>query len=287
MGFITFGKLLEQQMKQGLKTITYTEPQIQTDLLITHANHVTFSDNKINVLIGPNGSGKSTLLRHLAVRFLCLDRGYTSIDRSLSDRTYENYFSQKTRYDKPTFMAGIKIDSMQCVATYWAPGMKYGGWDMDTAAMMCGYSDEANLRWQHTKEKSSGQGIHNQLNYIFDVLHGKRQVELHENIDYYLKEYQKDKLDATVPLFKQWNENKTIVLLDEPEQSLDMSKEMEFWDKLLDVDTKNIQVMIATHSLYPIISPKFKNKFNYIEGVSGYKQTIENQWNGVVNIPTT
>jgi hypothetical protein len=184
-------------------------------------------------------------------------------------------------------MSGIKIDSAQCVATYWEPSMKYGGWDMDTAAMMCGYGNETKLRREHTRKKSSGQGIHNQLNYIFDVLHGKRQVELHENIDYYLKEFQKDKLDATVPLFKQWNENKTVVLLDEPEQSLDMSKEMEFWDKLLDVDTEDIQVVIATHSLYPLISPKFKNKFNYIEGVPGYKQTIENQWNGVVNIPTT
>lgn len=268
-------------MKQGLKTITYTEPQIQTDLLTTHANKVAFSSNKINVLIGPNGSGKSTLLRHLAVRFLCLDRGYTSIDRSLCDRAYEKYFSEKNWRDKSTFMPGIEVDSAQCVAAYWAPGMKYGGWDMDTAAMMCGYGDEAKLRWKHTKEKSSGQGIHNQLNYIFDVLHGKRKVELREKIDWYLENHQKDKLDAVTPLFKERDKNKTVVLLDEPEQSLDMSKEMEFWDKLLDVNTAEVQVVVATHSLYPLISPKFKGKFNIIECTSDYKQTIVNQWNGI------
>jgi predicted ATPase len=270
-------------MKHGLKAITYTEPQIQTDLLTTHANKVTFSSDKVNVLIGSNGSGKSTLLRHLAIRFLCLDRGYTSIDRSLCDRAYEKHFSEKTWYDKSTFMPGITVDSAQCVAAYWAPGMKYGGWDMDTAAMMCGYGKEAKLRWEHTEKKSSGQGIHNQLSDIFDVLHSKRKVELRENIDYYLKEFQKDKLDATVPLFKEWNKNKTIVLLDEPEQSLDMSKEMEFWDKLLDVNTGEIQVIVATHSLYPLISPKFKGKFNYIEGTPDYKQSIVNQWNGISN----
>lgn len=270
-------------MKHGLKTITYTEQYIQTDLLTTHANKVSFSSDKVNVLIGPNGSGKSTLLRHLAVRYLCLDRGYTSIDRGLSDRTYEDYFSQKTRYDKSTFMPGIEVDSAQCVAAYWAPGMKYGGWDMDTAAMMCGYGKEVKLRQVHTKHKSSGQGIHNQLSDIFDVLHGKRKVELRENIDWHLKEYQKDKLDAAVPLFKNWDKNKTIVLLDEPEQSLDMSKEMEFWDKLLDVNTCDVQVMVATHSLYPLISPKFKDKFNYIEGTPDYKQSIVNQWSGVNN----
>lgn len=62
---------------------------------------------------------------------------------------------------------------------------------------------------------------------------------------------------------------------------MDMSKEIDFWDRLLKVDTGEIQMVIATHSLYPLISPKFKDKFNYIETVAGYKQSIVDQWNRV------
>jgi predicted ATPase len=267
-------------MKNGLNTITYTNPSNQTDLLTTHSNKVSFSNDKINVLIGPNGSGKSTVIRHLAVRYLCLDRGYTSLDRGISERAYGSYFTEE-RWRKATFMPGIDVDTANCIALYWAPGMKYGGWEMDTAAMMSGYSDEAKLRWEHTRKKSSGQGIQNQLEHHMEVIEGKRKLEFKQKLDYYITQYHDEKLKAITPLFNDWEKTKTIVLLDEPEQSLDMSKEIDFWDRLLNVDTGEIQMVIATHSLYPLISPKFKDKFNYIETVAGYKQSIVDQWNNV------
>lgn len=33
----------------------------------------------------------------------------------------------------------------------------------------------------------------------------------------------------------------------------------------MDVNTDNVQVVIATHSIYPLINPKFEGKLNIIE----------------------
>lgn len=163
-------------MKHGLNAITYTDPAIQTDLLTTHSNKVTFSNDKINVLIGPNGSGKSSVIHHLAIRYLCLDRGYSVLDRSICERVYENYFTGEW-WQTSTFMSGIDVDTANCAAIYWAPGLKLGGWEMLTAAMMSGYNYEAKLLWEQTREKSSGQGIQNQLEHHLEVMEGKRKLE--------------------------------------------------------------------------------------------------------------
>ncbi len=254
-------------MKYGLKSISYTNPKRQTLLLSKENNSVSFSEDKINVIIGPNGSGKSTLIKDLATRFFCLDRGYTSLDRDISERRYYRCFKKKWEtWGDYIFMEDPKVFTSNCTAVYWHPGFKFGGWEMDTAALMCGYDKEVNVRDKQTRNKSSGQGIYNQLDYIFEVLEEEREVkvEIPENPFY---EPYKEKLAAITPLFTDCHKNKTIVLLDEPEQSLDAFKEVYFWDRMLDVNTDNVQVIIATHSIYPLINPKFEGKLNIIETV--------------------
>lgn len=252
-------------MKYGLKSISYTNPKIQTTLLSKESNNVSFSEDKINVIIGPNGSGKSTLIKDLATRFFCLDRGYTSLDRDISERRYYHCFKKKWEtWGDYIFMEDPKVFTSNCAAVYWHPGFKFGGWDMDTAAMMCGYSEEVRIRDKQIRNKSSGQGIYNQLDYIFEVLEGERELTVNIPEKPSFTEY-KEKLEAITPLFTDCHKNKTIVLLDEPEQSLDAFKEVYFWDRLLDVNTDNVQVIIATHSIYPLINPKFEGKLNIIE----------------------
>lgn len=252
-------------MKYGLKSISYINPKVQTTLLSKESNNVSFSEDKINLIIGPNGSGKSTLIKDLATRYICLDRGYTKLDRDIIERVYDPYFKRKyDTWGDYTFMDDPKVFTSNCAAVYWHPGFKFGGWDMDSAALMCGYSDEVRVRGKQTRNKSSGQGIYNQLDYIFEVMEGRRSLTVDIPVDPFLEEF-KRKLEPIAPLFDKCDENKTIVLLDEPEQSLDAFKEVAFWDRVLNVNLDNVQVVIATHSLYPLINSKFEGKINVIE----------------------
>lgn len=269
-------------MKFGLNKITYKNIVSGTSLLQTHNNSISFCQDKINVVIGPNGSGKSTLLKDLAARYMAFDRGVTCLDTAILNRDiYKRLFTKKEGwYRSETFMRDIDVVSANCAACYWSPNFNFGGWEMLSAALMSGYYNEAKLRYRHTREKSSGEGIKNQLDHVMEIaLTGQRiRVDIPEKP---FGELLNERLRLLKPLFKDTDKNKTIVLLDEPEQSLDILNEMKFWDDLLKVNLDDVQLIVATHSMYPLVSPKFKDKLNCIEAVAGYSQSVIDQWSRV------
>jgi predicted ATPase len=59
--------------------------------------------------------------------------------------------------------------------------------------------------------------------------------------------------------------------MDEPEQSLDALAELVLWRQIAAADMSKMQVIVATHSLYPLMHPE---KFNIIEAVPGYSESV-------------
>ena len=58
-----------------------------------------------------------------------------------------------------------------------------------------------------------------------------------------------------------------LILMDEPEQSLDARAEGSLWAAIANADCSTMQIIVATHSLYPMLN---KDKFNIIETETGF-----------------
>lgn len=67
---------------------------------------------------------------------------------------------------------------------------------------------------------------------------------------------------------------KPLVIMDEPERSLDGLQEMKLWKAIL--DSKTTQVIVATHSIFPILHPTL---FNLIETENGYIKRLQKALN--------
>ena len=66
-------------------------------------------------------------------------------------------------------------------------------------------------------------------------------------------------------------QGRAIVLMDEPERSLDGRAEMSLWKLIEAADCSKVQVIVATHSVYPAMHPE---RFNIIESEKGYLESV-------------
>lgn len=256
-----------------------------SSLMQRHAGALTFSTSKPNVIVGPNGAGKSALLNALALRFLASQTGDSSLDgRYMRDRDNEGLWTKSSGWSHDwEFMAGLTVDTDNAPARYYRPGHVPGNETSAVHAMMCGYMDEAKAFARLTEDKSSGQKSLALLDAVMPLLAGKdlpRQYALRNwsggreprKLDHSRHnmpwDYQREVLRE---LFGPVNGGVPLVLMDEPEQSLDALAEMRLWRAIAGVNCNELQVIVATHSLYPLLHP---DSFNIIEAVDGYAASV-------------
>jgi energy-coupling factor transporter ATP-binding protein EcfA2 len=263
-----------------------------SSLMQSHPKGIKFSTTKPNVIVGPNGSGKSALLETLAIQTLSWFSGRSTLDDSYTvgrdsdamwgkDRPYGNDF---------TFLKGLEVKTDNAPALFFRPNHIPGNDDNVATAMMCGYFDEAKAYGAMTRNKSSGQKSLAVLESVRALLTsqepqlavgynnwraGKEPKDLsireagdwmnrHSPWDYkaeILKKRVADVQPGAVP----------VVLMDEPEQSLDARAELSLWREIERCDGAKLQVIVATHSLYPLMNP---NAFHFIEAEPGYIQSV-------------
>lgn len=249
---------------------------------------LTFSSKKPNVIVGPNGSGKSALLTLLAMHTLtyltgktALDDGYTKgldVDRWWSERTWAN---------PAVYLPGAELESDNAPARYYRPGHIPGNDHSVTAAMMCGYSREAREYDAHVDARSAGQGCQARLTDLLHALTAPDWKPSYLHINWsagieprelsrsgwvgpwdYRSEVLKARRDSVAP------DAVPVILMDEPEQSLDALAELQLWHAIQQTDCQGRQVIVATHSLYPFMHPE---SFNIIEAVPGYLLAVRQQ----------
>lgn len=271
-------------------TVFSAVPYLESSLLMqAHPEGIVFSTDKPNVIVGPNGAGKSALLTALALHTLSFQAGVSAFDDNYTGRGRErDLYWSKEGYSwnrEYTYLPGLTCDSDLGPAMYYRPGHIPGGESFIAAAMMSGYCEQARNYGELTRHKSSGQksqavlqkveavlaGDHSELGYQY--MHWSFGKEL-KNLeaqrwsgDYEYHAETLKKLYGTIPAGAI-----PVLLLDEPEQSLDAKAEALLWKKIAEADMSRVQVIVATHSLYPLMHPE---KFNLIEAVSGYAQEVQ------------
>lgn len=256
-----------------------------SSLMRRHLGELQFSSSKPNVIVGPNGAGKSALLSTLALRFLASQTGESCLDgRYMRDRDNDVLWSKASGWSNDwTFMAGLSVDTDNAPARYYRPGHIPGNETSVTHAMMCGYMDAARTYDNLTRNKSSGQKSLAVLDSVTPLLAGqampkeyalhnwsggRQPRELSRSQHHMPWDYQAEVLKE---LFGGVDGGVPLVLLDEPEQSLDAMAEMRLWQAVAGVDCSKMQVLVATHSLYPLLHPE---KFHIIEAVDGYAEDV-------------
>ena len=260
-------------------------PYLETSTLMqSHPKGLTFSTKKPNVIVGPNGAGKSALLKTLSLASLSWLMGYSTFDRNyLSDFEFKGLWGKADDrwYSRPDiFMPGLTLDTDNGPALFYRPGALPGD-EPDLAHALCrGYGDEARRVGDLIDKKSSGQAGQAMLGDILAHLAGAAPVLTYRKAQWHGSlepqnirdkqfagdsDYQAEALKARfgqVPA-----DALPVMLMDEPEQSLDARAELQFWKAVLAADCTRQQIIIASHSLYPLLHPK---KFNLIEAEPGY-----------------
>lgn len=258
-----------------------------SSLMTAHEGKLRLSSKKVNVLVGPNGSGKSALLRTLALRFLAVLTGESLLSsRFTSQPDYAALWTKAEGWRADyEFMKGLNLKTDEGPVVYYRPNMIPGEEDSVTSAMMCGFFDEAKEFARATEQKSTGQANLATLERALAVATGQQAVEapypLHAwsagreprdlrqtrgwvgEMDY--------KAEALKPIAAKGQAGKPLVLMDEPEQSLDARAELAMWKRLESTDCAKAQVLVATHSLYPFLHPR---RFNIIEATPGYVENV-------------
>lgn len=261
-------------------------PYLETSTLMqNHPRGIKLSTKQPNVIVGPNGAGKSALLTALAIHTLSYTTGESAFDDHYTvSHDGEAYWSRESKWGNDyEFLKGFKVDGDLAPALYYRPGHIPGNDVGITHAMMRGYFNEAKAYAQLVENKSSGQqsqallakvealltGETTELAYGFaNWSSGKAPRELNpgqHNMPWdYKAEILKKRLvaDSTPAI--------PLVLMDEPEQSLDARAESALWQKIQNC-APGVQVIVATHSLYPMLHP---NQFNLIEAVPGYVKEV-------------
>lgn len=257
-----------------------------------HPDGIQFDVARPNVVVGPNGAGKSALIGALALYSLShfswrssLDRHYLGEDKFWAEGGWWRDMSE--------FLPGIGCDGDMAPALYYRPGHIPGNDDSVTAAMMCGYFELAKEYGRQTDKRSSGQGCLARLDAIRAFLRGEEgEAKLAEYaLDDWRAGRAPKKMGACGSRYELRAEvlkaraaagakalaggARPVVLMDEPEQSLDALAETRLWRELSAcADRCPAQVIIATHSLYPIMRPE---RFNLIEAVPGYIELVRTE----------
>jgi len=165
-------------------------------------------------------------------------------------------------------------------ALFYRPGFLPGDEIGLTHAMMCGYPSEARNHGAMIDKKSSGQQGLALLEEISGILSGANIAPDRyrcTNWDYGItpNEIKNDRFtgarDYQVKILKEAaaprDGSAPVLMMDEPEQSLDALAEAQLWKLIENADCKKMQIIVSTHSVYPLMHQK---KFNLIEATPDY-----------------
>jgi hypothetical protein len=282
--------MLKKLTAKGFTGVPYLET---SQLMVNHGGSLTFSTKKPNVIVGPNGAGKSALLTALSIRFLAyftgisaFDKKYTSLESA--SEAFWGPSAQSWYGGRDKYLPGLDCDSDNAPVLYYRPNHLPGNERSIATAMMCGYFDEAKAYAHLTEKKSAGQAHLAVMARIMTALAGEglpvrygydawgfgpepRELRLHAQ-GVYDWDHQAEALKRLFSPAPKW---RPMILMDEPEQSLDALAESSLWKAIAAADPAKVQVIVATHSVYPILNP---GKFNLIEAVPGYAESVRQSY---------
>lgn len=257
-------------------------PHLETSLFGGQLQQgIKLSSKKPNVIVGPNGSGKSAFMEALTLMTFTHDFEESALTGFYvhEDRLWKDIPSWSRDH---VFLEGMEVKGDFGPGLFFRPGHIPGNEKSVAASMMCGFFNEARDYGKLVENKSSGEGGRARLEKIKQLLaepgvvevqfkdwnYGKEPVDLksssYTSHNHWRAEHLKDRARKMT--------GSPVALMDEPEQSLDAREEMLLWKLIEAADTSKVQVIVVTHSLYPIIHSE---NFNLIETQKGYIQELK------------
>lgn len=252
-------------------------------LMRNHPEGLEFSLDRPNVVVGANGTGKSALLTTLAIRFLAYFTGESALDPHYVDGSGKSsaWWSEKGRWRREyTFLAGLNCETDNAPTVYYRPRHVPGNEASSTHALVMGYATQARAYQAATEKKSCGQANRTRLESMLEVADGVRKPKLQMigwNYGLAPRDLSQEpgwigdaryRAEVLKALFRTPGDT-PLVLLDEPEQSLDALEEAKLWQRI--ETARGAQVIVASHSLYPLLH---QDRFNIIETVPGYADSV-------------
>ena len=267
-------------------------PHLEATKLMQQSKTVRFAEDRPNIIVGPNGSGKSSLLDALSMLTLTYYMDVSTFDHhylamSDSDKFWHkpkdiekmDWWQRHNNY----YLTGLTYTGDLVPALYYRPNRLPGN-EHDVAHAMCmGYSEPAREYGTLTRNKSSGQKSRAIQDRMLRALGGTEQIKFETyrfgNPDELIKiepGVYVGEGPAKTNLFKTFykdrkSDGRQLVIMDEPEQSLDLEAEINLWDAIAGHHS-DTQIICASHSLYPILNPE---PFNLIETEPGYVKKIQ------------
>jgi len=277
--------MLTELSVNGFTAIPYLET---SSLMRTHGGRLEFSRSKPNVVVGPNGSGKSALLDTLAIRFLSYFSSQSTMDRryvlDVDSRTWWTKANQ--RRDEYVWLKGLACNTDNAPALYYRPGHVPGNEPTIADAMMGTYWDEAREYAKLVQHKSSGEQNQAVLAQIMGALGGKDLPTTYRRMNWDFDNepwgnaepqtpwYARDtymKAEVLEAFYRPAPDAIPLILMDEGERSLDVKAEAQLWSCISNADCSKMQIIVATHSMYPLLH---KIRFNVIETRVGFVEEV-------------
>ena len=264
-------------------------PYLETSSLMkTHGKKLTFSLSKPNVVVGPNGSGKTALLDTLAIRFLTYFSGESTLDcRYVLDVDARAWWTKSGKgTDEYVWLKGLLCQTDNAPALYYRPGHVPGNEPTIADAMMGEYWAQAQEYARLVERRSSGEQNRAVLGRITQALEGGELPTRYAYMNWEFGTTARDvsKLDTFVygrdayskaevlkALYRPAPSALALILMDEPEQSLDVKAEAQFWSCIAKAECQKMQIIAATHSMYPLIH---RDRFNLIETEAGFIDNV-------------
>ncbi|MNR71310.1 vitamin B12-transporter ATPase [compost metagenome] len=275
--------MLQRIQAKDFKAVPYLEG---SQLMSNHPEGVRLCADKPNVIVGPNGAGKSALLQALALKTLAYFVGSSCLDEHfINGRDADSFWGERgySWWREQEYLPGLACEGDLGPTLYYRPGHIPGNERCITTAMMCGYFEEARAYGRLIDDKSSGQQSQAVQEKLMKALagDGSEMTLSCLNWRYGTKPQDPDgmsrhagQMDYRAEELKRRYEQmpgRPLILMDEPEQSLDARAELHLWKQVERADPRGLQMVIATHSLYPLLHPQ---RFNIIEATPGYAAEV-------------
>lgn len=246
-----------------------------TKLMKKHKNTIKFSVEKPNVIVGPNGSGKTALLDTITLRFLCYFENHSRYkDAYIRFNKSDEWWSEGIGWPKEQiWLQGLDVKSDNAPAAYFRPNHIPGNETDIATALMVYDSEAAKAYGEKTKQKSTGEKSIATLPDIYVILDGSKRLTVpvmpnSTRISGYPTQYE-NRQKHLCETIRFNSEGRPLVVMDEPERSLDALQEIKLWQAIRAAEVP--QTIVATHSLYPVMHPE---QFNIIETEKGYIKKI-------------
>lgn len=216
----------------------------------------------LNILWGRNGSGKSTVLKAMARLLHCEQGGQPCVTQTSISTLVEHFrFSDKKAMQDLPKAVTLHHDGqgVRCFDPGNAVGLMGGGAAFDDDFFSMGVSNAM-------FKGSAGQ----QTMFRFDAVAGaildkkvpKVEWKFGKNVNSTWTEYVKV---AETFLKGEGEPGQPTILLDEPERSYDLPKQINVW-RFIRAYSSEVQFIVASHSLYALRIPEA----HYIELDEGY-----------------